>query len=325
MNKEFIRLLAWKLKLHRLARVVNRKTILVFMYHGVVPAGSNTTRDDRIDSSDLEWQIRYLVEHFDVRHVHEWMNGELPRGKMGAAITFDDGYRFVLLQALPILQQYDCPATVYLCPGMMDLGRPLWFDEVYCVLSASISNEQIRGQVDRRYEVLIEELKRLPPEQRIERMERIRGETQAGNIHWTEDCELLRWQDVDRLHDSGLVSFGAHTLHHVILTALSSDDKQTEIIRSYEAVKERTGSCKTFAYPNGLPRDFDDESKEIVRSCGMIGAVTSIPGFARRKTDPYAWPRISVPASVTRPRFELRAAGIFGEKISRRADLKADV
>jgi hypothetical protein len=190
------------------------------------------------------------------------------------------------------------------------------------LLSASINGEQNRRQVHRRYENLVEELKRLPPEQRVERLARIQGNAPAGDIRTTKDCELLSWQDVEHLRNSGLASFGAHTMHHVILSSLSSSDKQKEIIQSYEAVRERAGSCQTFAYPNGLPRDFDDESKEIIRSCGMIGAVTSIPGLARRGTDRYAWPRISVPASITRPRFELRAAGIYGEKISHRADLK---
>ena len=322
MNKESIRNIVWKLHLHKLAKVVNRRAIVVLMYHGVVPTGYDTIRDDRVLSSDLEWQVRHIREHYDVRHVHEWMGGASPQGRPGAAITFDDGYRYVLTHALPILQRYGCPATVYLCPGTMDRGQRLWFDELYCSLLTSMDSSQTREQVYGRYQTLVEELKRLPPEQQAARIERVRGTNPTDDICWTEDCELLNWQDVDHLRNSGLVSFGAHTSQHIILTCLSTPDKQSEILRSHEAVKERTGACDTFAYPNGLPRDFDEESERIVRSCGMIGALTSIPGLVRKRTNPYAWPRIAVPSTVTRPRFELRASGIFGDKISRRDNLQ---
>jgi peptidoglycan/xylan/chitin deacetylase (PgdA/CDA1 family) len=204
----------------------------------------------------------------------------------------------------------------------MESGRRLWFDELYCTLRTLSDEGASAESLERKYAVLVEGLKRLPSDRRTERVEQLRAEIPGGEVRWTADTELLDWDDIDRLHQGGLVSFGAHTLHHVRLSGITADQKRLEICGSHQVIAARVGACETFAYPHGLPGDFDDESAAVVRSCGMIGAVTAVPGLVRRRTDPYAWPRIGVPTAVTRARFELRASGIFGEKISRRDALR---
>ncbi|HEX6942535.1 MAG TPA: polysaccharide deacetylase family protein [Gemmatimonadaceae bacterium] len=324
MSKEVIRNILWRLRLHELAAAVNRRAVIVLMYHGLVGDGDDE-REGFVSSSELDWQMRYINDRFDVRPVHEWMRGARPRGKPGAAVTFDDGYRTVLTIALPILRRHRCAATVYLCPGAIESGRRLWFDDLYCTLRTLSDGGPTTASSGRGYDVLVEELKRLPSDRRAERIEQFRAEIPGGEVRWTADTELLDWDDIDRLHKGGLVSFGAHTLHHVRLSGVPADEKRLEISASHDAIAARVGACETFAYPHGLPGDFDDESAALVRSCGMIGAVTAVPGLVRRSTDPYAWPRIGVPAAVTRARFELRASGIFGEKISRRDALRRNM
>jgi len=64
----------------------------------------------------------------------EWLSENVPvislkdaaAGVAGVALTFDDGYRDNLTNALPILEQNNCPATIFVVSG--HLGATLPFD-----------------------------------------------------------------------------------------------------------------------------------------------------------------------------------------------------
>lgn len=80
-------------------------------------------------------QMAWLADHYRVLSL-----AEAVRGIEGVAITFDDGYRDVLLNAAPLLHALSMPATCFILPGRMgeriqenwdpDQARLLTWDEV---------------------------------------------------------------------------------------------------------------------------------------------------------------------------------------------------
>ena len=87
------------------------------------------------------------------------------------------------------------------------------------------------------------------------------------------------------MNQSGLVEFGAHTHTHRILARLSSDECKNEIELSVRGVEELSGrACRFFAYPLGGPRDYNQQSIDILRSLGICAAVTTRTGANDRKT-----------------------------------------
>ena len=50
------------------------------------------------------------------------------------AITFDDGYADNLHNALPLLERYSAPATVFLATGWIDRGEPFWWDRLSAIV-----------------------------------------------------------------------------------------------------------------------------------------------------------------------------------------------
>src|SRR5262245_44463727 len=50
--------------------------------------------------------------------------GDAPRD--AAAVTFDDGYADVLTEAVPVLERYGCPATVFLTTGAIGRDGEFW-------------------------------------------------------------------------------------------------------------------------------------------------------------------------------------------------------
>lgn len=96
---------------------------------------------------------------------------------------------------------------------------------------------------------------------------------------------------IREMRDSGLVEFGAHTVHHVNLLTLDDAAAREEITRSREEVIALAGSCRSFAYPYGR---FDARHEAMVREAGFDSAVTTKKRIARL-TPETRWliPRIS--------------------------------
>ena len=56
------------------------------------------------------------------------LRGELPHNAV--AVTFDDGYLDNLLNAKPILEKFEIPATVFVCAGWVGRDDELWWDQL---------------------------------------------------------------------------------------------------------------------------------------------------------------------------------------------------
>jgi peptidoglycan/xylan/chitin deacetylase (PgdA/CDA1 family) len=66
-----------------------------------------------VSPSVFEAQMDYLAHHRRVVSLTDAVSGSLPAGPPAVAITFDDGYRSVFDNALPILERHGFPATVF--------------------------------------------------------------------------------------------------------------------------------------------------------------------------------------------------------------------
>lgn len=67
-----------------------------------------------------------------------------------------------------------------------------------------------------------------------------------------DGIEVLQPEEIREMVESGLVEFGAHTLHHVNLTQVDDDVARAEIAGSVYRVRALSGKpCQSFAYPFG--------------------------------------------------------------------------
>ena len=100
----------------------------ILMYHQVGPfKGIRTHRATYVNNRCFRRQMAFL-HHFGYRVVPlsfllqgEGAVGEISKAKT-VALTFDDGYKNFIDYALPVLQHYKFPATVYVLTKM--LGQP---------------------------------------------------------------------------------------------------------------------------------------------------------------------------------------------------------
>ena len=122
----------------------------------------------------------------------------------------------------------------------------------------------------------------------------------------------LRWAEIQRLVNSGLVSCGSHTVTHRRLRNLQQDEVAREVRDSKRHLEDRLQRPITlFAYPYGSYNAFDNSTVAVVAGLGFRAAFTTIAGLNRVRTDLFRLCRTRI-SWVDQPRdFELAMAGAF--------------
>lgn len=247
----------------------------------------------------FERHMRYLREQFRVLSLTDLLAAaqrrEVP--PRAIAVTFDDGYESTYLHAYPIARRYNVPVTVYLATGLLDSHYPMWNDRIGVAIrdTSCTRLEGIPGrdplpltsdlQRQHALDCTLRGLKRLPPAEREELTCQI---SRALKVPIDRGPRMLRWQQVEEMQGHG-IEFGAHTVHHPILTAVPVDEAWREIVESKQVIEERLQApVLHFAYPNGGASDFDETTKNLVRKAGFVSAVSMVFGTNVPATDLYA-------------------------------------
>ncbi|NWG32054.1 MAG: polysaccharide deacetylase family protein [Rhodocyclaceae bacterium] len=279
-----------------------RLSILIF--HRVLER-RDPLRPNEPTAADFERMMAFFARHFVVLPLREatqrLRNGTLP--KRACCITFDDGYADNLTIALPILEKYDLPATVFVATGYLDGGR-MFNDAVIDAMAKvgessidltkiGLGRHSLATEEERLLAVtrILNVLRYREPEQRNEDVARLLEIAHCGAL---PDNIMLTSAQVAELDRRG-VEIGGHTVNHPILTSLDDDRARAEIVEGKRRLEEIVGHAVTaFAYPNGVPlRDYVRQHVDMVRSSGFEISVTTAHGVARRGSDVFQLPRFT--------------------------------
>lgn len=247
-----------------------------------------------ITSEAFRRQMEQLRERFVVlplSYVVRAVAGELDLPHDAAAVTFDDGYRDVLLRAAPILSKLEIPATVFVPTGFADAqGRDkiLPHDRLYAgAWAAQKSGRGLAGLGDSETALLfaradrvladsgpagvVEDLINAAPAATLAAIIDVL-ETTFGAAPLDDGAKVLSPAEVRMLADRGW-EIGAHTIGHVVLTHESPAEQRRQLQTSKAALESWSGRpCRYFAYCNGF------HSPALVaelRRSGYEGAVTT--------------------------------------------------
>ena len=215
---------------------------------------------------------------------------EILRGQ-DVALTFDDGYVDNLSNAKPLLEKFDCPATVFVTSGAVGQNREFWWDELERILLPpgdwNVLEKSDPSTSHSMYRNLCPRLQSLPPESRQYVLEQLTAGASARPTH-----RPLSEDEVRRLADGGLVTIGSQGVTHSVLSALPEADQKTEIEESKARLEEITGLPVTrFAYPFGDRSDYTSATIGLVREAGYTLAFSNFPGRIDRSTDRFQLPR----------------------------------
>ena len=312
-----------------LFRRINRKKLLVVMYHGVTGKDYEPQIWTQLPLAAFRRQLEFLCDCYvpvSLNEVVRAIRGQATLPERAVLITFDDGLKNNYTIAFPVLHEMGVPAAIFLAVDYVGSGEILWVDELYFLLLeaslrgisldlpyASAQDLLLAGQLQKSYEIAVEALKRTGAVQRAKEMERLRAMIPLDRRNLLDDFSMLSWDDVHIMLRSGRIEFGVHTATHRILTELAGDEWEQEIIvpkHNLESKLDR--EVAAFCFPNGRPLiDFRPEHIEYLRKSDYSCAFTTERGlFALPDGDCMAIARIAGHEGKDGPAyFRLNASG----------------
>jgi peptidoglycan/xylan/chitin deacetylase (PgdA/CDA1 family) len=243
------------------------------MYHRVCAddvfstSGYSPNRELIVRESEFDAQMRYISTHCNCLSLPQAVallrQRKLPRRSI--VVTFDDGYLDNLTVALPILRTYGVPATIYVTTGIIEQTADLWWYELESVIrrrkrlefdwNGTFCSERIDDDSRKKacFLRLNQMLKELSPAEQRRLLERI--DHRFGEHHSYAGYVLDRRQ-VKTLAADPLITIGAHTHNHPVLSRLSEEQLLLELDTSRRKLEEWTEnrSCTLPTPSEGMHR-----------------------------------------------------------------------
>ena len=318
--------LAWRLLSHFLywsgigpltAAVWRRRasdTWTVLAYHRIGEPMSDGG-PDHVTAARFRSHLRYLKRRYDVVTVGEALES-LRSGAVRArplvSITFDDGYADNVEDALPVLLEEGCRATLYPTLEAIEEGRAPWTHRLARDLNRVVARgpghppaapapESIapflaaaggfsRRSLAARIEALVDRVKRLEDGERqrvCDVVSRMAGPEPDTAPVMLDAAGLLAWREAG-------MEIGSHTARHPILSRTGPAQRRAELVLSRRGLEQVLGiPVLHLAYPNGRADDWDQATMVDARASGFVSAMTTLCGVNRRDLDPYAIRRIN--------------------------------
>lgn len=281
----------------------SRNRSLVIAYHNVLSPGQLPSGDAslHLGFADFRAQLDLLQAHCDVVPLGALLEPPSGSGRPRVALTFDDAYRGALRVAVPELVRRGLPATLFVTPGLLG-DQSFWWDQAARAAGGSA----------------------VPPSQREEALETLRGEGERIRAAWAGRGIPLDAHDLPAELRSATepeleaaaaapgITLGAHTWSHPNLTALEEAERDRELREPLEYLKGRFPGTTIpwIAYPYGC---FDERVMEHARRVGYQGGLRVEGGWLGNAELPsLATPRMNVPAGLSAERFLLRLARFPG-------------
>lgn len=282
--------------------------IKVFLFHRV-----NPERDllwDPMDPLHFRKVIEYLNRKFDIFKLEDMIL--YPQNYNGAkkplaAVVFDDGYRDFIEYALPILKEYNTPASMYVITDSATYGTPPWtyvLDHTFQNSNILKANFELSG-LPEEFKVtgwqnnneriaygkrLKPFLKQLSHNERESNLDALR--LNFDDIIIPSDL-FMSWNNIKEIYDAG-VEIGSHTVTHPLLGTIESDAiLKNELNQSALTIQKHLGKFPlTISYPVG---SYNEKVQQLSKEAGyLLGLAVNQHSYDSAKHNRFAIPRIEL-------------------------------
>ena len=212
----------------------------------------------------LDEQLSYLTRHYEIislSRLVQCLEQQKPVPAQSAVITFDDGFRDNLTNALPVLQRHRVPATIFLVTGCVSQGELPWPQRLGFIVQCTTRSRLLLAAAGLPREVVLDDgasRRRvyLALKHHAGTLPRAAREAFLNELAAQADVapprdRMLTWEDARAMQAQG-VDFGAHTYSHPWLSELPWEEAKEEMERSRVALGEELGIERPpFCFPAG--------------------------------------------------------------------------
>lgn len=261
----------------------------VLLYHFIGPKESNPLVSNKIHLVDQDIfysQLNQLKKAFTIITIDELVQviRKGQRIRRLAAVTFDDGYKSVLLNAMPVLKALDIPATFYISTKIIEEGC-FWRDKVRFIINRNLVKDFLNfaSQYDNSFPKI--------------KPENFYKETKRKSIIKSSQLELLldkyfkskkhdlskiskniycSRENLTNLDNYTKIQFGNHTHSHYDLSDLSYEEQYEEISKADKILRTMGLSLSNiFSIPFGGPNSYNAETIKLLQEMNYDGYALS--------------------------------------------------
>lgn len=260
----------------------------------------------------------HLVERYkpvsaaQIRHA---LDGASALPERAVWVTFDDGDPSVFDVAQPILASREVPAIAFVCPGVIDSSRPLWWVTVRAAakagMTATVAGQHLSGaRLEAALKVCDDQVRRDVVANFDERL----------GVHTGVPFEQsqARSQDLRAWLDEGF-DIGNHTWDHPCLDRCPPDAQREQVRAAHDWLTSSLGhAADLFSYPNG---NWSAAAEDELRRLGYRLGLGFDHQLADIGGDPLRLSRLRLDADASAPRARAILSGLHPWLLSARSRL----
>lgn len=260
-------------------KLISRHNGLILLYHFIdqrTPDGLLNTLHN-ISPTTLHRHIERLSAYFEFVSLRTFSRAHSKQGL--ATITFDDGYKNVIQNALPILESFGYPATLFLNPITFS-KRWNWRDKIRYLIHHQLT-EKFSDQYTfnhksgrfYRYSKHPQNNSALLDRTLDDFLESHRSDYGTpydlyGDYPYLQASDLLTHP---------LISYGNHSQNHYLLSSLTDQQQAEEIEHAHQGLQNMPDLTlsECFSAPFGGDDDINSSTYELTKACGYKSLLMS--------------------------------------------------
>jgi len=246
-------------------RLTSGRPVLVLMYHRVNDFSQGNLSHLTVSTDNFKKQLQLFHKNYQVLDINEEWTG---LKKTGIVITFDDGYADNLINALPILEQYNIPATIFVATENIETNEEFWWDRLQfdyqnCSASFLLPDGDIVKKEIHSYGKLSESLSLLTKREKEIWLKKFEDINQISFYHRLQNYPLNISQ-LKKLSEHPLITIGLHSHSHRPFSNLSFEEQKEDLLLNIAAL-DNFGVKFTpiFALPHGA---YNKETQNAVNA-----------------------------------------------------------
>jgi peptidoglycan/xylan/chitin deacetylase (PgdA/CDA1 family) len=248
------------------------------------------------NASLFEQIILSLKKRYTIVSIEELENILLQKKSLRniCHISFDDGHASFYNIVFPVLRKYQVPVSLFISPEIVRENKNYWFQEI-----ENYDPFLLRRIIANKVSIPVDRISKYPCNKLFEcltvaEMDAVIKTYQQQKKITAATPQNINIDQLKEMQASGLISIGAHTQHHPILTnedATSVANQITSSISELEKIIEKP--VKYFAYPNGRPTlDFAEREVNILQQNNICLAFSTATDHLSTSTNLLSIPRM---------------------------------
>lgn len=265
--------------------------IIILLYHRVADLETDPQML-AVSVSNFEKHVKFLKENYQILRFEEsWGKIRQP----SVIITFDDGYLDNYKYAMPVLEKYKVPATIFVATGNIDNKKEFWWDNIerIILLNNNLPDTYVLQTDGKKYNLVFKNrndmydsyyklhsiLKNMQADERIATIEKLENELNP-TIAYRNLYRTMNSLELCNIDKSEYITIGGHTVTHTQLSLQAKDVKEKEIRNSKDVLEKLLQhEITTFSYPFGCKEDYDDDTIRILHDIGYKKAASNYSGI----------------------------------------------